>query len=378
MNPTEANNPIENTKKKQMPGIVRIAILILVIAAVAFFGIRWYIQLATTVTTDNAKVSADFVNISAEVAGKLTDVYVQEGDIVTAGQLLAKVDDSQYLISASQAEAAWELSKIAVTKLPGDIQSAQIDVTKAENALSAAIAQAASNKLAMEDSRRILDQNALLYQQGAISKDTMDSCTTKYNTAVAALEAANANVNSAQDAVQAAQTQLDTLNRTGGATYEAQEKQAKATYNSAHLALEHTNIKSPISGQMVKVTALKGQNVSSGTASGFTTLFTILNPERIWILANIEEDKVARIHIGDKVKVVVDAYPDIVFDGQVEEIAGATQSSFSILPTENTSGNYTKVAQRLPVKISVVQQDNKLKPGMSAVVTIKTKYVGIQ
>ncbi len=71
--------------------------------------------------------------------------------------------------------------------------------------------------------------------------------------------------------------------------------------------------------------------------------------------------------------VAVDAYPDTVFAGQVKEIGGATQSSFSILPTENTSGNYTKVAQRLPVKISVVQQDNKLKPGMSAVVTIKTQ-----
>jgi len=373
MNPTETNNPIENPKKKAISKKARIAILTLIIIAVALFGIRWYIQLTTTVTTDNAKVSADFVSISAEVAGKLTDVYVQEGDTVTAGQLLAKIDDSSYLISASQAEAVWELSKIAVTKLPGDIQSAQIAVTKAGNALAAAIAQAASNKLAMEDSKRILDQNTLLYQQGAVPQDTLDSCTTKYNTAVAALEAANASVNSAQDVVQAAQTQLDTLNQTGGATYTAQEKQAKATYDSAQLALERTSIKSPISGRVVKVSALKGQNVSSGTASGFTTLFTIVNPERIWVLANIEEKKVARIHIGDKVNIVVDAYPDTVFNGRVEEISGATQSSFSILPTENASGNYTKVAQRLPVKISVVQQGDKLKPGMSAVVTIKMK-----
>ncbi|OPX91681.1 MAG: putative multidrug resistance protein EmrK [Pelotomaculum sp. PtaB.Bin104] len=284
------------------------------------------------------------------------------------GQLLAKLDDSQYFISASQAEAAWELSKIAVTKLPNDIKSAQMSVTKAESALSAAVAQADISKLAMEDYKRILDNNTALYQQGAVSKDTLDSCTTKYETAVKTLEAANANVNAAQDSVSAAQAQLDTLNGTGSATYAAQEKQAKATYDNARLTLERTTIKSPISGSVVKVTALNGQNVSSGTS-----LFTIVNPERIWVLANIEEKKVARIHVGDKVNIVVDAYPNIVFDGQVEEILGATQSSFSILPTENASGNYTKVAQRLPVKISVVQQDNKLKPGMSAVVTIKTK-----
>lgn len=374
MNPTETNNPVSKPNKKQIPGIIRIGILILLIAAIAIFGIRWYIQLTTTVTTDNAKVSVDFVSVNAEVAGRLTDVYVQEGDTVTAGQLLAKIDDSSYLISASQAQATWDLSKIAVTKLPDDIRSAQIAVAKAENALSAAVSQAGSSKLAMEDSKRTLDQNTLLYQQGAVPKETLDSCTTKYYTAAATLEAANANINSAQNAVQAAQTQLDTLNRTGADTYTAQEKQSKATYDSAQLALDRTNIKSPISGQVIKVSALKGQTVSSGTASGFTTLFTIVNPERVWILANIEEDKVARIHIGNKVKVVVDAYPGIVFDGQVEEIGEATQSSFSILPTENASGNYTKVAQRLPVKISVVQQqDNKLKPGMSAVITIKTK-----
>ncbi|MCG9967157.1 HlyD family secretion protein [Pelotomaculum terephthalicicum JT] len=365
---TPANIPIEEPKKKPISKGVRIGILTLAVIAVAIFGIRWYIQLKTTVTTDNAKVSADLVSISAEVSGKLTDVYVQEGDKVEAGQLLAKLDASQYLISASQAEAAWELSKIAVTKLPNDIKSAQMSVAKAESALSAAIAQAGISKLAMEDCKRILDNNTALYQQGAVSKETLESCATKYETAVKTWEAANANVNAAQDSVSAAQAQLDTLNGTGSASYAAQEKQAKATYDNALLTLERTTVKSPISGSVVKVSALNGQNVSSGTS-----LFTIVNPERIWVLANIEEKKVARIHIGEKVNIVVDAYPNIVFDGQVEEIGGATQSSFSILPTENTAGNYTKVAQRLPVKISVVQQDNKLKPGMSAVVTIKTQ-----
>lgn len=363
----EAGSPIENGKKMK-PKIIRYSIIVLVIAVLAILGIRWYIQLKTTVTTDNAKVSADLVSISAEVAGKLTDVYVQEGDTVKVGQPLAKVDDSQYLITASQAEAGWELSKIAVTKLPNDIESAQKSVAKAQNALSAAVAQASINKLSVEENQRILDKNTALYQSGAISKETLDSCTTKYDTAVKALEAANANVSSAQDSVSAAQIQLDTLGKTGSATYAAQEKQAKAAYDNAQLALARTSIKSPINGRVAKVTALKGQNVSSGTS-----LFTIVNPDKIWVLANIEEKKVARIHIGEEVNVAVDAYPDIVFKGRVEEIAGATQSSFSILPTENASGNYTKVAQRLPVKISVTQQGDKLKPGMSAVVTIKTK-----
>ncbi|AEG59719.1 HlyD family secretion protein [Desulforamulus ruminis] len=368
MNPIEANNHLENPKRKSISKMTRIGILAVVIIAVAIFGIRWYIQLTTTVTTDNAKVSSDLVNICADVSGRLTEVHVKEGDTVKVGQLLAQVDESQYLINASQAQAVWEISKIAITKLPNDIEAAQKSVSKAENSLSAAIAQAAISKLAMEDSKRILDNNTTLYQQGAVSKETLDKCTTEYETAVKALEAANANVQAAQDSVSAAQIQLDTLKKTGDATYAAQEKQAKATYDKAQLDLAHTTIKSPISGNVVKVTALKGQNVSSGSS-----LFTIVNPERVWILANIEEKKVGRIHIGDKVKVTVDAYPDMVLDGKVEEVSGVTQSSFSVLPTENASGNYTKVAQRLPIKISVVQQGDRLKPGMSAVVTIKTK-----
>jgi membrane fusion protein (multidrug efflux system) len=369
---TEANIPADKPKKRPLARGVRMGILAVAAMAVAVLGIRWYIQLTTTVTTDNAKVSADLVGISAEVSGKLTDVYVQGGDTVKVGQLLARLDDSQYLIGASQAEAAWELSKISVTKLPNDIKSAQLSVTKAESALAAAKAQAEMKILDMEDAKRILDKNTALYREGAVSQETLDSSTTKYQTAVKALEAANANVNSAEDSVSAAQAQLDTITGTGDATYAAQEKQAKASYDNARLTLEHTAIKSPIAGSVVKVAALNGQNVSPGTS-----LFTIVNPERIWVLANIEEKKVARIHIGNKVDIVVDAYPGLVFTGQVEEIGGATQSSFSILPTENTSGNYTKVAQRLPIKISVAQQDNKLKPGMSAVVTIRTQSAGI-
>ena len=132
--------------------------------------------------------------------------------------------------------------------------------------------------------------------------------------------------------------------------------------------MSHTTIKAPIDGSLVKLAALKGQYVSSGTS-----LFTIVNPERIWVVANISEKKIGVIQPGNEVNVAVDAYPDAVFKGQVEEISGATKSTFSILSTDNTAGNYTKVVQWLPVKISVIQQDDKLKPGMSVAVTIKTK-----
>ncbi|RYD01683.1 hypothetical protein N752_29345 [Desulforamulus aquiferis] len=214
---TQANNSVDNSKKKSLSKGVRMALLALVVIALAVFCIRWYIQLKTTVSTDNAKVSADLVSISAEVSGRLTHVYAQEGNTVETGQVLAQLEDTQYLINTSQAEAAWELSKIAVTKLANDITSAQLAVTKAESALSAAIAQADISKLAMEDAKRVLDNNTALYEQGAVPKETLDSYTIKYETAVKSLEAANANVNAAQDSVAAAQTQLDTLNKTGSA-----------------------------------------------------------------------------------------------------------------------------------------------------------------
>ncbi|MDR3288917.1 MAG: HlyD family secretion protein [Peptococcaceae bacterium] len=387
-NPTaEANvpagKPMEKPKKKLIARILRIVIAILIVAAAAVFGGRWYIQLKTTVTTDNAKVAADLVSITSEVSGKITDVFVQEGEAVEAGQLIAKVDDSQYRINLSQveaalaqAEAASALSQVAVISLPNNIKAAQLAIDKAASALAAAKAQAEICQLTVEDSKRALDQHTILYQQGVIAREDLNGYQTKYDTAVKNYEAANANVSAAQDTVATAQAQLDNLNATGNESVAAQTKQTQANYDSvqanydsAQLALTHTAIISPIAGNVVKVSALQGQNLGSGS-----TVCTITNPSRIWITANIEEKKIGRIHIGDPVTFTVDAYPNVVFAGQVEEIGGATQSSFSILPTESTSGNFTKVAQRFPVKISVVQQEEHiLRPGMSANVIIQTK-----
>lgn len=362
------NNLLENVKKKNGKKAIKILILIIVVILIAVTGIMWWIKMSTTVTTDNAKVSADLLGVSSDISGKLVGVFVQEGDMVQEGQIIAKVDDSQHNISVAQAQAALELAKINFTKLPYDIQAVQAAVTKAEDALVAANAQMASAMLSADDAKRVLDINTALYQQGAISKDAFDSYTTKYNMAAAAMEVARANVTSAEDAITGARASLNTLLQTGESTYTTQEKQAQAAYDNASLTLELTNIKAPISGTVVKVTDLKGEYVTTGQS-----LVTIVNPARLWVTANIDEDKVARIKKGQTVTIKADAYPKTTFPGQVTEVLNATQASFSLLPTENTSGNFTKVVQRVPVKISVDPLDQNLSPGMSVVVTIITK-----
>lgn len=399
MNPAVVNNPVENSKKKPIAKIVKLGILTLALIAVAILGIRWYIQLTTTVTTDNAKVSADLVSISAEVTGKLTDVNVQEGDSVKIGQLLTKVDDSQYLINLQQAKGALDMANANYAKLPDDIESANANLQKAQTAVTAATAQVQSAqaqcqstqaqynsaRITLADAERQLTNTKALYEAGSVAKESLHTAQSSFDkaqsglavaqavsdAAQAGLISAQASLQSSQAGVTDAQAKLNALNSSQANIYKSQIESAQAAYNNAQLALARTTIKAPIDGNLVRLAALKGQNVSVGTS-----ICTIVDPEQVWVLANIEEKKVERIQPGDKVDIVVDAYPNTVFNGQVEEISGATQSSFSILPTENASGNYTKVAQRISIKISVSQQDNKLKPGMSAGVTIKTNSAG--
>lgn len=372
----------EKLKEKTKSKNVRVGILLFIIIVVILFGIRWYINFSTTVKTDNAKVAADLINISAEISGKLTAVKVQEGDTVQVGQLLATVDDTQYRINLLQAEAALDLAKANYTKLPYDMQSANATVQKAQNTVEASnaqyqvgLAQCTSAQVALNDTKRQLSYSQNLYSQGAISKENLNSAQSAYEKAQASLSSAQANLNSAKAGLQSSevgvtdsQAKTNALNSSQESIYKSQIESAQATYNTASLNLDRTKIKAPIGGTVVKLPALKGQNFNSGSP-----LCTIVDLSKVWVTANIEEKKVARIHRGDKAKIVVDAFPDMVFDGKVEEVSGASQSSFSVLPTENASGNYTKVAQRLSVKISVVQRDHLLRPGMSAVVTIKTK-----
>ena len=346
--------------------IIKIVILIAVLAGV-IGGYIWWNNLRTSISTDNAKVVGDIVDISPKIAGRLEELPVQEGDYVQAGQVVAVLDNAQYKINLNQAKAALDLSKANYDKLPDDLKSTQATVEKSQGTLLTTVALVKSSEVALADAKRNLDQSESLYQSGGISKEALETSRSVYAKAQSTLESAQASVMSNQGALEDSQAKMNSLDKTGAAIYLAQLEQAQAAYASAQLALDNSIIKAPISGNLVRVALQVGENVSVGQ-----TILTISNLDNTWVSANIEEDLSYRIKVGQTVDVNIDAFPGITFPGKVSELGGATQSTFALIPSENTSGNYTKVTQRFAIKITVDKKDNVLKPGMSAIVKIHT------
>lgn len=292
---------------------------------------------------------------------------MKEGDGIKKGQIIASLNRDQYELALKQAEAVLEAAKANQLQLPMNLESAQAGVERAAEGVMLAKAQLESAQVTMEDARRIMEENEKLYEAGAVSRETLLQSRSKYETALAAVKMQEANVKSAEAALKDARAKLAMVQVASSSAMAAQLKQAQAAYDMAKFNYENTVIKAPCSGTVLKVNFMAGENVSPGQ-----TVAVIADLNKTYITANIEEKKISRIKPGQKVEVRIDAYPEKVFKGKVIEVGGAAKSVFSVLPVENTSGNFTKVAQLLPIKIQVDKEGYILKPGMSAAVKIKT------
>lgn len=344
-----------------------ITILLLVLLVGLAGGIWWSIALRTTLKTDNAKVAGDLVDVSSKVAGKVQKIYVKEGQEVKAGQILVKLDDSQYRINLEQAEAALHVAQANYQKLLDDVKSARAAVDKAMAGLAANEANLKSAQVVLDDAKRQMEKNQVLYEAGAISQEAFNSIKSSYRRAQSNYDAAAANVEAARASLKDAQIKLASINNSTAAIYLAQIEQAQAAYNSAKLAYDNTSIYAQFDGTVLRIPVSVGENVTVSQI-----LLTISNLKNTWVAANIEEKEIYRVKTSQKVDVRIDAFPGRVFPGEVMEVGSVSQSTFSLISTESTSGSYTKVAQRIPVKIKVNSGDIVLKPGMSAVVKIHT------
>ncbi len=356
-------NATNGSRKK-----IGLAIGALVLLAAIAGGIWYWHYLQVIVSTDDAQVTGDIADISPKIAGQLDQIDVSEGDMVAVGQKLAELDNAALLVAMNQAEGALELARANYEKLPDDIKSAQAAADKADQGLLAAQAQVKVDEFSLGDAKRNLGETQTLYSSGAASQEALDDAQSTYGSAQAKLDADTANVRSAQSALQNAQANLESVDNTSADSYLAELKQAQAAYDNAKLTYDESFIYATISGTIVRLPGVVGEYLSPGTP-----ILSISNLQATWVVADVEETDYGRIRLGQKVDVHVDAYPGQVFSGQVIELGGATQSTFDLLPVEADTGNYTKITQRVPVKIAVTDKGNYgLKPGMSVEVKIHT------
>jgi len=304
-----------------------------ILVGILIFGVRKWWFSRSHVSTDNAQVDGHIVPILPKVGGFVAEVRVEENHAVKAGDTLVVLDDRDLRARLAQTEA--DLAALLATV------SSRGRVGQAEAAVAQAQAQAVK---AIADLQRIEP----LARQEVVSQQQLDA-------ARAAAAAAEAQLAAAQAMLVGA---------------DARVAAARATRDQAALQLSYTRIMAPANGVVSKKAVELGQLVQPGQP-----LMTVVPLEDVWVTANLKETETADVTPGDSADITVDAYQGVHFRGHVESLSPATGAKFSLLPPDNATGNFTKVVQRIPVRIhldSPVDPAHMLRPGMSVVATIKT------
>jgi membrane fusion protein (multidrug efflux system) len=314
-------------------------------------GCYWYVAGGQIMSTDDAYVDAEKVGISTDVAGIVKEVDVTESQHVIAGQVLYRLDPKQFQIALDNAKA--NLAETALT-----IESMKQDYKRM---LSDVAAEQAQVNLDQTN----YDRDAMLLRSGTVSQSIYDQVQSTLQTDKSKLESLR----------QQAQVQLAKLvgNPDIQATQHPQYLQAQARVDEAQRELDHTVIVAPFAGTVTDVAAI----ATGKYLAASTTAFFLVDTDHAWINANPKETELTYVRPGQPVTVTVDAYPDAEWYGSVESISPAAAQEFALLPAQNTSGNWVKVVQRVPIRVRVDTSDKNhplLRAGMSAVVDVDTGH----
>ncbi|MGA7430382.1 MAG: HlyD family secretion protein [Xanthobacteraceae bacterium] len=318
---------------------------------VLLVGGYFYFTGGKIMSTDDAYVDADKVAISTDIAGLVQDVDVNDNQHVAAGQILYRIDPRQFQIALDNAKANLAQTALAIDAMKQDYK----------HMLSDAAAQQAQVDLDQSNYNR----ENMLVRSGTVSQAVFDQAQYALLNDKSKLESLR----------QQAATQLARLG--GNAEIETaqhpQYLQAQAQVDEAQRELDHTVVKAPFTGTVTSVPSIApGKYLAASTTS-----FYLVDTDHLWVNANPKETELTYVKPGQPVTVTVDTYPDAVWHGTVQSISPAAAQEFSLLPAQNTSGNWVKVVQRVPMRVRVDTSDQKLPPlraGMSVEVNVDTGH----
>lgn len=354
---------MNDTSAEQKKSRAPIAIAVLAVAAVGA-GIWWWTARGYE-STDDAFIQADVTMIAPRVSGTVTKVYVNDNQVVVAGAVLFELDAEDYEARLRQAQANLAAAQAQTLSAQADLDltrtRAPAGVTQAQAGLAAARAQA---DRAQADVKRY----EALYAKDEVSKQILEQAQTNYRALRAQAEQAVAMLTSAKttpEQIAAKEAQL--------ASARAAEAQAQAALDQSALQLGYTQIKAPVAGRITR----KNVQLGSQLQAGSPVLALVGNAP--WIVANFKETQLQHLRVGQPVDVKVDAYPGRHFSARVQSLQAGTGSAFSLLPAENATGNFVKVVQRVPVKLTFDPAPDAalhLAPGMSVVPRVDVRDEG--
>ena len=328
--------------KKEKSGKVYIP-LILVIALVLGGGVYWYIDYSKYIKTDDAKVESDNVAVSPKMLGRISELFADEGAVVKKGQLLAVLDSADMVAQKNQTIAAKMLAEASVLQARAKYQ---YDLKNNK------VLEVALNK-AKED----FDRAKVQFNGNVITQEQFDHAKKTLETAQAQLEAAHSMANVSNTQIQSSQAAVEN---------------AQAQINLISTQLNNTKLYAPSDGVIGKRWLMPGDIAQPGQS-----IFTIVNDSKLWVSIFLEETKLENLHVGQAVLFTLDTYSGVTFTGKIMTLGSNTAAQFSLIPASNASGNFTKVTQRVQLKISIdgvaegkKLEDYRILSGMSAVVKI--------
>lgn len=318
------------TKKKKGPMPLIIVITLVIIGTVA----AMIINSTKYETTEDAYVETHMVQVSPKVSGQVVEVYVTDNQQVKEGDLIAKIDNTDYKVRLNEANARYDLS---LYKQKGAVAN--------YGAVNSEIGLAKKN----------LERYTSLYNSGAASKQELDNAKLNYDNVSAKLTQADQNI----------------LSSANNKVADAELKQLAALRRQAELNLSYTNIYAPQSGSIASKNVEKGSFVQVGQP------LCAIVPKNVWVVANFKENQLRHMKVGQEVELKLDTYPDRKFEGKIDSIQRVSGAKSSLFPPENAVGSFVKIVQRIPVKIVFTEKINPTEytivPGMSVTPKVRVK-----
>lgn len=333
----------QDTKKNRLRVYIPLGIVVLIIFSGAWY---WYKDFSTYITTDDAHIDVENNTVGSKILGRIAEIYAEEGDMVQKGKLLAVLDSSDLLAQKNQALAVKSQSLATLSQAEIKYSSDQKSIKVLEIGV----------ERASEDLNRATNQS----KGGVITEEQFEHIKKAYETALAQLEASKAQLSVSRSLINSANAAVGTAN---------------AQIKVLETQLRNTKLYSPVAGVIAKRWLLSGDVIQPGQS-----IYTVTDNDSKQVVAYLEETKISEISQGQDVKFTIDAFPHVKFAGKVILVGSSTASVFSLIPANNASGNFTKVTQRIPVKVSIESvgsgkdlSDYNILAGMSAVIKIIRK-----
>jgi membrane fusion protein (multidrug efflux system) len=382
--PAPASTPVAAPRRRR-PLLVAGGVLL---AIALGWGLRALVTSGVE-STDDGQVEADVVSVGPRIPGQVLRVLVKDNQVVRKGQVLFELDPADLAARVHQAEAeldqAAATAAVAEASARGGLSTARAGVSTSASGLAGAAAQVDAARAtvvraeaeARRTSRDLARARELLAAE-AVSRERFDSAADQDAAAQAALAAARAQLASAEEARRSAEGRVgEASGRLEGQTpvdaqiavAHARVRSAQASLDLARNQLSYTRVMAPADGSVTRLVAREGALVAAGQVMGF------LVPTAVYVVANYKETQVGRMQPGQLAEIEVDALPGRTLHGRVESISGGTGARFSLLPPDNASGNFVKVVERVPVRITITDPvaDLPLRAGLSAFVTVRVR-----